>query len=130
MLNNSHHHIIAGTSSILKQTQEHTLLLWALAFYLVENIEEAHLDQNFTESVLQAALHQLLDGDTTFYIHSAILKGLERMVIVNKTTSYKFSKHILNLALEKIKNSNPNIALPGLQLLISYLYTGCKELSF
>lgn len=108
----------------MKQTQEHTLLVWALAFYLIENIDEMHLEQNFTDGVLQAALCQLLDNDTTFYIHNAILKGLERIVITNKTIFNKLNKHILNLALEKIKNPNPNIALPGLQLLISYMYTG------
>lgn len=111
-------------SSILKQSQEHTLLVWALAFYLIENLDETHFEQNFTEIILQAALSQLLDDDITFYIHNAILKGLERIVIVKKTIFDKLNKHILNLALEKIKNPNPNIALPGLQLLISYMYTG------
>lgn len=60
--------------SILKQTQEHTLLMWALAFYLIENIEEVHLEANFTDKVLQAALQQLLETDTTFCIHNAVLK--------------------------------------------------------
>lgn len=98
--------------------------MWALAFYLIENVEETHLEQNFTESILQAALNQLLDADTTFYIHSAVLKGLERILIVNKNIFSKLNKHVLNLALEKIKNPNPNVALPGLQLLVSYMYTG------
>lgn len=60
--------------SILKQTQEYTLLMWALAFYLMENIDEIHFELNFVESVLQAALNQLLDAETTTHIHNAVLK--------------------------------------------------------
>lgn len=115
---------IAMKNSILKQTEEHTLLVWAIAFYLIENVEEANLEQNFIDNILQAAFEILLDADITFLIHNAILKGVERVLIVNKQIINKYNKHVLNLALEKIKNSNPNIALPGLQLLMSYLYTG------
>lgn len=41
---------------ILLQSQEHTLLVWSLAFYLMEHIEEAHMEANFVTSTLQAAL--------------------------------------------------------------------------
>lgn len=50
------------------------MLVWALAFYLIENIEETHLEAGLAENVLQAALNQLLDLDTVFSIHNAILK--------------------------------------------------------
>lgn len=62
--------------------------MWALAFYLIENIDEIHLEANFIESVLQAALQQLLEVDTTFYIHNAVLK----VIFVVKT------KRITNFA--------------------------------
>lgn len=101
--------------------------MWALAFYLIENIEEVHLEANFSENVLQAALQQLLETDTTFCIHNAVLKGLERILIVNTNIFHKINKHVLNLALEKIKSANPNVALPGVQLLASYMYMDCWE---
>lgn len=125
---------------MLKQTQEHTLLVWALAFFLVENVDESNLESNFTSTVLQTALNQLSQTNVTS-IQNAVLKvrqeqflqcrfcsvyfqGLERILIVKKGLSIALDKQVLNVALEKLKNNNSNIALPGLQLLLSYTYTG------
>lgn len=65
------------TCSVLKQTQEHTLLVWALVFFLVENIDESNLEANFTSTVLQTALNQLLQTNITS-IHNAVLKVKQR----------------------------------------------------
>lgn len=55
--------------------QEHTLLVWSLAFFLLENIDESHLSANFTATVLQGALTQIAQANTiSNTIHGAILK--------------------------------------------------------
>lgn len=57
------------------QTQEHTLLVWSLAFFLIENVDESHLGANFTTTVIQGALSQIAQNNTTSNkVHGAILK--------------------------------------------------------
>lgn len=56
-----------------------------------------------------------------------LFKGLERVLIIKNNIFNKINKHVLNLALEKIKSPNPNVALPGVQLLVSYMYIDCWE---
>ncbi|KAJ8914559.1 hypothetical protein NQ315_010023 [Exocentrus adspersus] len=115
------------TNSVLGKSQEHSLLLWALAFYLVENIDDVHMEQNFVNNTLTAAFN-ILNTKSTNALHNAIMKGLERLVILKKSQLLeKYGKQILKLALNKTRCDNPVVAISGTQLLLSYMYTDCAD---
>lgn len=59
--------------SMLKQTREYTLLVWSLAFFLIENIDSAHMESDFPSNVVQNAIGDLAQS-TTVMAHNAILK--------------------------------------------------------
>lgn len=59
--------------SVLKKSQEHFCLVWSLSFYLLENIEESHMEQNFVSTTLNAAFN-LLSGRTNIHLHQTIIK--------------------------------------------------------
>ncbi|XP_018571399.1 huntingtin [Anoplophora glabripennis] len=118
---------INTSNSVLRKSQEHSMLLWALAFYLVENIDEVHMEQNFVSNTLASAFN-VLGSKITNQLHYSIVKGIERLVIVKKSQILeKFGKQILKLALDKMKCDNPTVAILGTQLLLSYMYTDCSH---
>lgn len=95
--------------------------MWAMAFFLLENVEEQITDTDIAPSVLQVALNLLSQHSIPLAIHNSLMQGLERL-IVKKCISGKVMDQITNIALEKLKNNNPNYALPGLQLLLTCMY--------
>ncbi|CAH1990108.1 unnamed protein product [Acanthoscelides obtectus] len=115
-----------NVNNVLKKSQEHSSLVWSLAFYLLENVDERNLDQNFVATTISTAF-SILAGSSDL-LHVAIIKGLERLLVV-KSTNYleKFGKQYSKLALEMMKHDNPSIALLGTQLLLSYMYTDCTN---
>nr|CAH7759250.1 unnamed protein product [Callosobruchus chinensis] len=114
-----------NVNNVLRKSQEHSNLVWSLAFYLLENVEEKNLDQNFVDTTISTAFNVLAEKSSDL-LHTAITKGLERLLVV-KSTNYleKFGKQYLKLALEMMKHDNPSIALLGTQLLLSFMYTDC-----
>lgn len=65
---------ISAKSSLLNQSQEHHLLLWSLSFYLIENVDENHLDVDFTSFIIQEAIRVLSSDTITHWLHNSILK--------------------------------------------------------
>ncbi|KAJ8928269.1 hypothetical protein NQ314_019220 [Rhamnusium bicolor] len=112
------------SNSVLKKSQEHSSLVWSLSFYLIENVEEVHMEQNFVMNTLTTAF-TFLNVRSTNPLYHAIIKGLERLLLVKKSLIIeKFGKQVLKLALDKMKCDNPTVAILGTQLLLSYMYTG------
>uniref|UniRef100_A0A6P7F8J4 Huntingtin-like n=1 Tax=Diabrotica virgifera virgifera TaxID=50390 RepID=A0A6P7F8J4_DIAVI len=113
------------SNNVLKKSQEHTSLVWSLAFYLVENVEEIHMEQSFVTNVMTTAF-TTLQGRVATWLHTIIIKGLERLLIIKKSLIIEqFGKQFLKLALNKMKSDNPTVAILGTQFLLSYLYTDC-----
>ncbi|CAG9829715.1 unnamed protein product [Diabrotica balteata] len=113
------------SNNVLKKSQEHTSLVWSLAFYLVENVEEIHMEQSFVTNVMTTAF-TTLQGRIATWLHTIIIKGLERLLIIKKSLIIEqFGKQFLKLALNKMKSDNPTVAILGTQFLLSYLYTDC-----
>uniref|UniRef100_A0AAR5QD03 Huntingtin n=1 Tax=Dendroctonus ponderosae TaxID=77166 RepID=A0AAR5QD03_DENPD len=112
---------------ILQQSQEHTLLVWSLAFYLMENVDEAHLESNFVTSTLQAALARVRKKQVN-YVDKCIIKELEMMLIIKPMYMLEtVGKDLQKLALEKLKDEDTSISVLGIQLLVTYMYVDCWE---
>ncbi|XP_066154208.1 huntingtin [Euwallacea fornicatus] len=112
----------------LMQSTEHMMLVWALAFYLMENVEETHMEANFVTTTLHTALKKVLTGKCTDYGDKCIIKGLERLLLMKPLYILeKFGKNLQKLALEKMKDDNPFVSILGVQLLVTYMYVDCWE---
>ncbi|XP_056637539.1 huntingtin [Diorhabda sublineata] len=113
------------SNNVLKKSQEHTTLVWSLALYLVENVEEIHMEDGFVSTVLNTAF-SILQNKMATWLHNIIMKGLERLLIIKKSVLLEnFGKPFLKLALDKMKSDNPTVAILGTQFLLSYMYTDC-----
>ncbi|KAK7793413.1 hypothetical protein R5R35_014313 [Gryllus longicercus] len=114
---------IAATSPDNGSSEEHTLLLWALIFFVLEAQAEEHGPE--TEGN-QAILHTVLNSATApnllWSTHVTLLQGLERLVAVRAVGS-QVAEQVSQLAVEKLRDSNPARSLPALQLLLTCMYT-------
>lgn len=110
---------------MLTQSLEHTLLVWAIAFYLIENIEQSYFNPEFITTVIQAAIsyisHQKVNAG-----HVAVLKGLERLVI-KRSISERLCNQLVKLSLDVMKNGQLTLTIPAFQLLLSCMYMSASE---
>lgn len=53
------------------------MLLWALAFYLIESIDEIHMEQNFVSNTLASAFN-VLSSKLTNQLHYSIMKVIKQ----------------------------------------------------
>lgn len=58
---------------VLYRSQEHTMLVWSLAFYLMENVDEVHMESNFVISTLQVAIVQV-QKKAIDYVDKCVIK--------------------------------------------------------
>ncbi|XP_050315238.1 huntingtin-like [Anthonomus grandis grandis] len=118
---------LSSNHPVLKKSQEHALVLWSLAFYILENVDEHHVESNFVANTLQLALHKVQKTSMSC-IDKCILKGLERLLLIRPMyTLEKIGKSLQKLALEKMRDENPSISILGFQLLVTYMYVDCWE---
>nr|XP_023020492.1 huntingtin [Leptinotarsa decemlineata] len=116
-----------NTNSVLKKSQEHSTLVWSLTFYLIENVEEVHMEQNFVTNTLVSAFSSL-NKIKMNPLDICVIKGLERLLIIKKVSMMeRVGKQFLKLALDKMRNDNPVSALLGTQLLLTYMYIDCAN---
>ncbi|XP_030750206.1 huntingtin isoform X2 [Sitophilus oryzae] len=113
-----------ASNVVLKKCQEHTMLVWSLTFYLIENIEEVHMEANFVVNTMNSALTAIQNKSVGNRVQTEIIKSLERLLLIKPD---KFGKNIQKLALEKMRDENPSITILGIQLLITYMYVDCWE---
>ena len=69
-------------------------------------------------------VHNHTETDFTSLIDVAA-QGLERLVVTG-TVGGKVAEQVMKLAVERIRHTNPTVAVPALQLLLSCMYTGRK----
>jgi huntingtin len=74
--------------------------------------------------VLIPFVHNHTETDFTSLIDVAS-QGLERLVVTG-TVGGKVAEQVMKLAVERIRHTNPTVAVPALQLLLSCMYTGRK----
>ncbi|KAL1498155.1 hypothetical protein ABEB36_008999 [Hypothenemus hampei] len=118
---------LTTNNPVLIQSQEHAMLLWSLAFYLIENVDELHMEPNFVTNILQTALIHV-QKRLNDYISKSIVKALERILVVKpRYMLEKVGKNIERLALDQMRDENPSVSILGVQLLITYMYVDCWE---
>ncbi|XP_060528068.1 huntingtin [Cylas formicarius] len=115
------------SNCVLKKSLEHTLLVWSVAFFIIENVEESHVESNFFDSTLQKVFEALKSNEER-NIGTHLIKGLERLMLTRqKLILDKIGKQIYKLALETMKVDDPSTSILGIQLMVTYMYTDCSE---
>ncbi|XP_045472991.1 huntingtin [Harmonia axyridis] len=111
----------------IPHSQEHTLSMWTIAFYLIENVEEQHLGYGFVDEVVSCAISVLSKPKIDIVEYKFIMQKLQRSITVRKTILEMFGKKIVKLALEGLKSSSSYVAVTSIQLLFTYMYIEYAE---
>ncbi|GJQ87772.1 hypothetical protein Trydic_g18631, partial [Trypoxylus dichotomus] len=110
------------------ENQEHDLTVWALTFFIVENVHEGHLPFGFVDSAIVSLISSLKRSNrTTMDVYSSLMKALER-VIIKRCVSADLREQILKFAIEKTKENHAIRSLLGVQLMISCMYTDYADI--
>lgn len=65
---------LTSTNRVLMQSTEHTMLTWALAFYIIENVDESHVEANFVTTTLQTAFARVQGKKVVDCVDKSIIK--------------------------------------------------------
>ncbi|KAF5303786.1 hypothetical protein FQR65_LT08121 [Abscondita terminalis] len=106
-------------------TLEHNLLVWAIGFYLIENIDQSCFAPSFVPHVIHSAITYISQQKVNSG-HIAVLKGLERLVI-KKSIPEKLCNQLVKLSLDLMKYGPPTLTIPSFQMLLSCMYMDAFE---
>lgn len=67
---------ISSNNAVLQQSEEHTLLVWALVFYVIENVDVPHIEEHFVNTVFTTLLTTLCAPDINTSILLPLIKVL------------------------------------------------------
>ncbi|KAK9679360.1 Huntingtin protein region [Popillia japonica] len=113
------------------------ITVWALKFYIIENIHDNQLPSGFVNTTIQSLLPDLkvvgiVGGTSTrtttttpvnYTLHSSLMKAMERLVLKRRLPT-NLREQTLNLALHNIKNGNTLQSFLAIQLMITCMYIG------
>ncbi|KAK9879932.1 hypothetical protein WA026_008441 [Henosepilachna vigintioctopunctata] len=109
------------------QYQEHNLLVWAVAFYIIENIHIDHVESSFLDNVLNAAIYVLSESNKNRDEYRCVMKGLQRLIVIKRNILEKIEKRIIKICLDGLRSENPMIAMYSMLLLSTQMYIECGE---
>ncbi|XP_046737508.1 huntingtin isoform X1 [Diprion similis] len=113
------------SQGVLSQSEEHQGVMWALVFFLLEHAEDTPPDAE-APAVLELVLSLVNTQNISTSLHQTLLQGLERLV-ATKSVVGKVAEQIVKVAVDRLKQASPILALPALQLLLTCMYTGAAE---
>ncbi len=110
-----------ATVSSPVQCQQHGAVMWATAFYILENFEHDIPDKQWTRGVVQLAVScagQLATPPGQFLL---LLGGLERLVVGGRLGAGLLDQ-VINLAADLLTEPSPSLAIPAAQLFLAGMY--------
>ncbi|XP_044753476.1 huntingtin isoform X2 [Coccinella septempunctata] len=114
-------------SNNIPQSQEHTLAMWSVAFYIIENIDETHLGPGFVEDAVSHAISVVSKSTTGIVEYKFVMQKLQRLIAQRRNILENFGKKIVKVAFDGLKSSNSFIAVTSIQLLFTYMYIEYAE---
>ncbi|XP_033353075.1 huntingtin isoform X1 [Bombus vosnesenskii] len=112
-------------NGVLRQSEEHQGVMWALVFFLLEHAEDTPPDTE-APAVLELVLNLLTSQNISCSLHQTLLQGLERLV-ATKSVIGKVAEQIVKVAIDRLKQPSPMLSLPALQLLLTCMYTEAAD---
>ncbi|XP_020289764.1 huntingtin isoform X2 [Pseudomyrmex gracilis] len=113
------------SNSVLDQSEEHQGVMWALVFFLLEHAEDTPPDTE-APAVLELVLSLVTSQNISYGLHQTLLQGLERLVATRSVVG-KVAEQIVKVAIDRLKQPSPLLALPALQLLLTCMYTEAAD---
>lgn len=116
------------SNSISSVNEEPNLILWSLAFYLLDNWSRWKVDalEQAAPVILQQAIslaHPFSRSSPT--LQRIISQGLERLVVSqSEALTSRLQEQVTKLAVENLVDPNPGVLFHSLQLLLSCMYRG------
>ncbi|XP_067133027.1 huntingtin isoform X2 [Centruroides vittatus] len=116
---------LGNTSLPSSQNEDHILVMWAVAVYIIENYQEDVGDNEFGQKVFQIGINICNSSEdvTSNSLYLAVLLGLERLLLT-EAVGIKEIEIIMKLSVDRLKYGSPLRALAGLGLLLSCMYVG------
>lgn len=107
--------------------EAHVALMWAMAFYIVENYaenfnsEESESNKEWCENMIQLSISEASKvGQERIYL--VILTGLERLVI-EQIPDENNTKKLMKMTTDLLTEPNPVIFIPAVQLFLACMYS-------
>ncbi|XP_024941677.1 huntingtin isoform X2 [Cephus cinctus] len=113
------------SNGVLSQSEEHQGIMWALVFFLLEHADDTPPDSE-APAVLELVLSLVTTKNISIALHQTLLHGLERLV-TTKSVVGKVTEQIVKVAIDRLRQANPMLALPALQLLLTCMYTEAAD---
>lgn len=109
-------------------SEEYLLLMWTLAFYIVENFHKDIQELDFSSTIVQLSIQVASTCDETYpiSIYLLIIHGLERLLLAEVITG-KYAEMLVKFSVDKFCQSNPVRAFASLSLMLSCMYAGKEK---
>lgn len=116
---------LGNTSLPSSQNEDHILVMWAVAIYIIENYQEDIGDHEFSQKIFQIGINMCNSSEdvTSNNMYLAVLLGLERLLLT-EAVGLKEIEIIMKLSVDRLQYGSPLRALAGLGLLLSCMYVG------
>ncbi|XP_064630020.1 huntingtin-like [Lineus longissimus] len=116
---------LSGSVVPLINSEQHMLVMWATAFYIIENFREEIRETEFHQKILQYAFTTASGSEesTPLSIYMTVLRGLERLLLADSLTAQD-ADTLIKLSVDRICLTSPQRMLAALGLLLTYMYSG------
>ncbi|KFM66462.1 Huntingtin, partial [Stegodyphus mimosarum] len=113
------------TSMQYNQNEDHILIMWAVAFYIMENYQEEISEEDFNQKIYQLSLQICGQNEdcVSNMVYLTVLHGLERLLVAEILTG-KEANLLLKLTVERVRSGTPVSSLAALGLFLSCMYIG------
>ena len=117
--------MLGGGGRILTSTDQHSLMLWSLMFFTLENCDQDQvLDPDLITEMTSTAVLAAGQHNVPRLVYITILSGLERLMVsgVIKSPSSQLDM-VVKLATDLMTDWPPSSVLPAVQLFLVAMYS-------
>ncbi|RUS73694.1 hypothetical protein EGW08_018541 [Elysia chlorotica] len=106
-------------------SQQFVIIMWATAFYIIENFNTEIKETDFTSKIMQLVVTTVSGSEETVStsVFLTVMKGTERLLLTNVLTQPD-TETIIKLSMDRLCLPNPQRALAALGLMFTCMYSG------
>ena len=106
---------------VMSDVDQHSLLLWSLMFFTLENCEPDILDSELSEALTQVAVTTAGQPGLARLLYTTVLGGLERLVVGGLVRG-RMLERLVKQVTDLMTDWPPVTILPALQLFLAAMY--------
>ena len=106
---------------VMREVDQHSLLLWSLMFFTLENCEPDILDSELSEALTQVAVTTAGQPGLARVLYTTVLGGLERLVVGGLVRA-RMLERLVKQVTDLMTDWPPVTVLPALQLFLAAMY--------